>query len=276
MMRITAVAVSTLLFILVFVAASPAYALDALSIVKKTKAALEPNRSSTATITVHVYQGSKELVRWTGVQARGSIEGARYMLTAFQTPAEARGMAMLSSEQDSLPPAMWLYLPISHRVQRLTPVALSAPFFGTDFTYADLGFVNLRQRYKYLGAVKHDGVETYEIQAFPNPERYDSTSFIAWIDQQTFLPVERDFFDYDHHTWRVERYSDIKDVQGVPTVGRIEMIDKTSNSRTEFDFANFRYEVQAPKELFDPASLGQVTVSPFWKSVAGHDTWAAK
>ena len=276
MMRITAVVAFTLGLALVFAAASPAYAIDALSIVRNTKAALEPNRSSTATITVHVYQGSKELVRWTGAQARGSINGSKYMLTVFLTPPEAQGMAILSSEQNTLRSAMWIYMPVTHRVQRLTPVALSAPFFGTDFTYADLGFMNLRQRYKYLGVVKRDGVETYEIQAFPNPERYDSTSFVAWINQHTFLPVERDFFDYDSHTWRIERYADVKYVQGVPTIGRIDMVDKTANDETEFDFGNVKYDVQTPKELFDPANLGQVSVHPFWTAVVGHEASPAR
>jgi Outer membrane lipoprotein-sorting protein len=276
MMRLTTVIALTLGVTLMLATACPAHAIDALSIVKKTKAALEPNRSSTATITVHVYQGSKELARWTGVQTRGSVDGSKYMLTAFLAPPQAHGMAMLSSESDGLRPAMWLYMPLTHRVQRLKPVALSAPFFGTDFTYADLGFMNMRPRYKYLGAAKRDGVETYEIEAFPDPERYDSASFIAWINQQTFLPVERDFFNYDRHPWRIERYSEVKDIQGVPTVGRLEMVDKTANDRTEFDFGHVKYDVQTPEGLFDPAELGQVSAHSFWKTAAGHEASAAR
>ncbi len=264
-MRATIV-IFTLELILVLGVLCPAHAMDALAIVKKSKAALEPDRSSTAAITVHVYQGSKELARWSGVQARDSINGSHYMLTVFFTPPEAQRMALLSSEH-----AMWLYLPATHRVQRLTPVALAAPFFGTDFSYSDLGFVNLRQRYKYLGAVKRDGVETYEIQGFPNPERYDSRSFIVWIDQRNFLPVERDFFSYDRRPWRIERYFDVKDIQGVQTVGRIEMVDQASNDRTEFDFGNVNYDVQMPAELFDPVKLGQMSTHPFWRTMASHE-----
>jgi hypothetical protein len=61
---------------LALIAASSAHALDAMSIAKKTKAALEPERPSVTTITVRVYQGSQELARWTGAQARTTIDGA--------------------------------------------------------------------------------------------------------------------------------------------------------------------------------------------------------
>jgi Outer membrane lipoprotein-sorting protein len=245
----------------------PAHAGNALSIIKKTKAALEPNRSSVAAITVHVYQGSTQLAQWTGAQARTNIHGSKYMLTVFLTPAEAHGMAMLSFEKTGQRPEMWLFMPAANRVQKLTPVALYAPFFGTDFTYADLGFMNLRQNYRYLGAAARDGIETYKIRGYPNAETYDSASFVAWIDQKTYLPLERDFFSYDKHPWRIQRYSEVRDIQGVPTVCRIEMIDKTANDRTEFDFRNVKYDVKIPEELFEPSNLSQVEAHPFWRTV---------
>jgi Outer membrane lipoprotein-sorting protein len=245
----------------------PAHADNALSIIKKTKAALEPNRSSVAAITVHVYEGSKQLAQWTGAQARASIDGSKYMLTVFLTPAEAHGMAMLSVEKTGQRPEMWLFMPAANRVQKLTPVALYAPFFGTDFTYADLGFMNLGHRYGYLGASSRDGIETYEIRGYPNPETYDSASFVAWIDQKTYLPVERDFFSYDKHTWRIQRYSEVRDIQGVPTVCRMEMIDKAANDRTEFDFGNIKYDVKIPEELFEPSNLSQVEAHPLWRTL---------
>jgi Outer membrane lipoprotein-sorting protein len=172
---------------------------------------------------VHVYEGAKQVAQWTGAQARTSIDGSKYMLTVFQTPVEAHGMAMLSVENSGQRPEMWMFIPATNRVQRLTPVALYAPFFGTDFTYADLGFMDLGQHYVYLGAKSRDGIETYEIRGYPDTETYDSASFIAWIDQKTYLPVERDFFSHHKHPWRIERYSEVRDIQGVPTVCRIEM-----------------------------------------------------
>jgi Outer membrane lipoprotein-sorting protein len=190
------------------------------------------------------------------------------MLTVLLTPQEARGMARLSRQRDGQAPEMWIYLPATHRVQKLSPVALSAPFFGTNFTFADLGFMRLRQSYKYLGAGEQGGVKIYRIEGFPDHELYGSTSVIAWIDQSTFLPVRREFFSYDRHPWRVETYSNVQDVQGVPTVTRLKMVDKTSNDSTEFDFSNIGYDSKAPDRLFDPANLAHAAYDSFWRQLA--------
>jgi Outer membrane lipoprotein-sorting protein len=155
-------------------------------------------------------------------------------------------------------------------LQKLTLVALYAPLFGTDFTHADLGFMDLGRRYGYFGAASRDGIETYEIQGYPNPETYDSASFVAWIDQKTYLPVERDFFSYDKHRWRVERYSEARDIQEVPTICRIAMIDKTANDRTEFDFGDVKYDVKIPQELFEPSNLSQAEAHPFWRTLTNN------
>jgi Outer membrane lipoprotein-sorting protein len=253
---------------LALLAASPALALDAASIARKTKAALEPDRPSAAQLTVRVYRGSRELAQWSGAQARSKIDGANCMLTVFLTPQEVRGMAMLSRQRDGQAPEMWVYLPATHRVQKLSPTALSAPFFGTDFTFADLGFMRLRQRYKLLGVGEDGGVKVYRIEGFPDRELYGATSVIAWIDQSTFLPVRREFFSYDRHPWRIETYSHVKYVQGVPTVTQLRMEDKTSNDSTVFDFSNIRYDNKAPDQLFDPDNLGQAAYASFWSQLA--------
>ena len=257
-----------------FVAA--AHAADPLALARKVKAALEPSRPSIRTITAHFYHRSEQLIQWTGVQARGSVNGTNYMLTVFQAPAQARGMAMLTSERRGQYPNMWIYLPADQRVQQLSPVALSAPFFGTDFTYADLGFMVVRNRYRLLGRAMRDGVETYELEAFPNPERYESVRFTAWIDTQTYLPVERDFFDHDDHVWRIEYYSQTKRIQGIPTACRIQMIDRNSNNSTDFVFSNVNYDVSIPAWIFNPDQLSDVNSNPLWKSADNQPTTPAQ
>lgn len=162
------IAVVTLVFLVAGFPAYPVNAMDPMAIVKKTKMALEPDHPSTSDITVTTYQGSQQASQWTGAVVRDTINASRYLLTVILGPQEARGMAMLSREQNGQPPDMWLYVPALNRVTKLSPDALFAPFFGTDFTFADIGFMTLEKRYKYLGAGERDGTQCYEIEAFPH------------------------------------------------------------------------------------------------------------
>ena len=41
------------------------------------------------------------------------------------------------------------------------PVDIYQRFLGTDFTYADLGFVRLHEMYKLLGEEELNGVQAY-------------------------------------------------------------------------------------------------------------------
>lgn len=257
-------AVVTLVLLLVISPAFPVHAMDALAIVKTTRMALEPDRPSTSRITVTAYQGSKQVTQWTGIVVRDRIKTSRYILDIILEPPEARGMAMLSREQEGQPPDTWVYIPSLHRVTKLSPDALATPFFATDFTFADIGFMTVEKQYKYLGEGERDGVRCYEIESFPPPERYDSSHLIAWIDQKTFLPVERDFFGYAKQPWRIEKYSNVKDIQGIKTVTRIEMRDQYSFNRTVIEFSNIKYGNKAPGDIFDPSALPRLAENPFW------------
>ncbi len=260
-------AVVTLVFSVAVFSAYPVHAMDPLAIVKKTKMALEPDRSSTSDITVTSYQGSQQVSQWTGAVVRDRVNRSRYILSVILAPKEARGMAMLSREQNGQLPDMWVYTPAINRVTMLSPDALAAPFFGTDFTFADIGFMTLEKRYKYLGAAERDGARCYEIEALPPPERYEASHLIAWIDQANFLPVERDFFGYAKRPWRVEKYSHVKEIQGIATITRITMEDRSSGNRTDFEFTNVKYDNKLPEDIFDPTKLSRIADEPFWKNL---------
>lgn len=242
--------------------------LTGIAIATRTKAALEPDRPSTRTITVRIYRGAREVMRWTGAEARDSVNGASYMVTVMLAPSEARGLAILARQADSRPPQMWTYVPAVHRVEMLTPTAEFAPMFGSDFSFSDLGFIEMRSTYNYLGEVTRDNVKTYEIEELPTNNPY-YTKIIAWIRQSNYLPLERDFYDYMSKPVDIESYPEVQDIDGIPTVIRIKMVNQHSGNSTEFDFSNIRYGNRAPAALFNPENLPIIAKEPFLKSGNG-------
>lgn len=243
-----------------------AQSLGGSDIAKKTKAALEPNVPSTRLLTISVNQGSKRTAQWTGAQARAAEEGARYMVTAVLSPVQARGMAVLARQEDNQPEQIWMYVPTLGRTTKLSPASGFAPLFGSDFTFADLGFMELNNKYSYLGETLLGNTPTYKVEEIPSNNPYYS-KIIAWIRKLDFLPVRRDFYNYAGVLVQREDYNGIQNIDSIPTVTHIKMTLESSGNSTEFAFSDIQYNKRTPTGLFNPDQLQNLAKQPFWSEV---------
>lgn len=239
-------------------------AADAGPLLKKVKAALEPPRPSVRKLLIHVLSGSTEVTQLKAAEARKRANGSTWMLTVMLAPPEARGSAFLAADGKVGGPDQWIYIPFLHRVREITPLSSWEPFFGTDFTYADFGFFRTRSKNKLVGKSDHNGTAAFEIDSIPPPNLYFS-KIVSWIDASNYLPLERDFYDLNNNLWKVETYTGVQTIQGVPTFTKVSMVDKEQNSSTTIDVSDIKYDAQIPDDLFDPAKLGQNADHPFWK-----------
>lgn len=246
---------------------SAAQALNGSDIAKKTKAALEPNVPSIRHLTISVSQGSRRTAQWTGAQARGIENGVHYMVTAVLTPIQAKGMAVLAKQQDNRPEEIWTYVPTLGRTVKLSPASGFAPLFGSDFTFADLGFMELTNKYNYLGEASLENTSVYKLEEIPSNNPYYS-KIIGWILKSDFLPVRRDFYDYAGALVQREDYGGIQTINGIPTITHIKMTLESSGNSTEFAFNNVQYNKTAPASLFNPDQLQNLAMQPFWNQVS--------
>ena len=185
------------------------------------------------------------------------------MVTAVLSPVQAKGMAVLARQEDNQPEQIWTYVPTLGRTVMLAPATGFAPLFGSDFTFADLGFMDLSNKYSYLGETTLENVPTYEIQEIPANNPYYS-KIKAWIRKSDFLPARREFYNYTGALVQVEDYSGIQNLDGIPTVTHLKMTLHSSGNSTEFAFSDIRYNRKAPAGLFDPEQLRNLAQQPFW------------
>ena len=248
---------------------------DVSTILQKTKSALEPSRSSTSKLAIHVKTSSGEVATWGADQARGTQGGENWILLVLVTPPDVKGLAMLAREKPGEDAVAWDYIPLIRRVRELSPGQTYEPFMGTEFTYADLTFYDIRGKYKVAGEEEHGGGKTYRIEGLPSNDYYDS-KIVTWINTTTFLPVERDYYDKANRLWKVELFQNVKDVQGVPTVTQFMMEDKQANTSTSIDVSQVQYDTKLPSNLFEPEKLATVADNLLWmpenesQSVAGN------
>ena len=266
--RTCIIEVVVLLFICLFVNSSrEARAQDpTMDIVKKMKEVFEPVKPSTRKVVIAATSGG-ETTQWVAYQARKQFPDGKRMVMVLLEPAELKGNAYLVWEQQAKPSTMWSYLPFLRRIRQLVDVDAYEHFLGTDFTYADLGFVRLHPQYRLLGEEEHGGKQTYKIEESVPKERAYYSRVVTWVDKGTLLPVQRDYYDPAGTLWKTETF-EVTTIDGVPTPTRIVMKVLQGKTSTEQQITNVRYEVDIPDAMFDPMQLPAAAASSLWASSA--------
>lgn len=255
----------------VLLAAAPAMAgpPNAQTIVQGMKRALEPDRPSTRTLVVAVRAADGFTAEWTARQARKRLPDGNGILTVILEPDDVKGVGLLIREQKDRPDEQWMYLPTIRRVRKIIPVGAYESFLGSDFTLADLGFVNLRDRkFSLLDEKTFAGRPAYNVQEVLAGPHFYYSRIVSWVAKDSMLPLERDYYDAANQLWKTEIYQDSTVIDGVPTVLRIRMEDRQQNTSTELRVSEVRYDATIPDDLFDPQRLPQASKHPLWTPTA--------
>ncbi len=251
------------------VAASPAVAQplsDVKAIVQKMKDAFEPVRPSVRTLTFTVSELG-ESQKFVAGQARKQLPDGKRMATVLLQPAELRGTAFVVSEPKdrTKPMAMWIYVPAIRRVRRVLPIDGYEHFLGTDFTYADLGFVRQHKNYRLLATEQHAGTRAYKVEEKLPADQYYYSRIVMWIAQNNMLPLERDYYDPTGMLWKREAFDSVSTIDNQPTVLHAQMTDLEANSGTDMTVSQVQYDVQVPDALFEPQHLPQLADDTVWR-----------
>jgi len=236
-------------------------------VLRKMKEAFEPARPSLRTLAITVHnmgEDTKLIVQ----QARKQTADGKRMVMVLAEPEGLRGSADLIAEakQAMQPPVMWIYEPFIRRVRKLITIDGYEHFLGTDFTYADLGFVRLHKNHRLIGVEQKDGTTAYKVEEkLPAGQIYYSR-VVMWVAQSTMLPLERDYYDPAGDFWKKEVFDSVSTVDGVPTVLHVQMADLLSKTSTDLNVTQIKYDVAIPDTLFDPDHLPKLLDDPVWQA----------
>jgi outer membrane lipoprotein-sorting protein len=242
---------------------------DPESIVRRMKDALEPPRASVRQMTLTVSAPEGEVSGVTLVQARKPFPDGPRVLTVVLAPADRRGVAFLTRElpdRSAVEQSVWV--PAVRRVRTILPVEGLTPFLDSDFTLADLGFVDLHAKYELAPVSGREN--TYELREVPQSPQapWYFSRIVTWIRKDSLLPLERQYFDPAGQLWKVEKFEQVSVVNGVPTVFDATMEDRLHGGRSELRVDQVRYDVALPDDLFDAKRLRDAAESPVWTSGA--------
>jgi hypothetical protein len=247
------------------VASAGAAAPDAKSLVAKMRSAIEPAKPGVRRMTLTLSQQG-ETVQVTMGEARKQVGGSPRILLVTLAPANAVGTAYLVQHGGAGQDTAWFYLPYVRRVRKLvSPEAYSA-FLNSDFTYADLGFVDTGATYTLLGEGSENGKMTYRIQGVPK-ETWYYARWVTTIDAESGMPLSREIYDSANVLWKRQRFEPPTVVDGVPLPSAVSMEDLQAKSRTDIRMTGADYDIDLPDALFEPAQLPAAAGSPVWATV---------
>ncbi len=172
----------------------------------------------------------------------------------FLYPNDVKGTGFLTYNYDDINKEddKWLYLPAMKKTRRISGKSSKTDYFmGSDFTYDDIGKRNVDEdTHKLLREESANGYDYYVIESTPNKSGEIFTKKLVWVRKDCLIAEKVEFYDKMGKLHRKLQSSDIKQVDGFWTVGKMEMQNVQTGHTTELLFLDPKYNVQLDSKIF--------------------------
>ena len=161
----------------------------------------------------------------------------------YTKPESQAGVATLSLPDD----VMWMYMPAYENPKKISLLAKSQAFTGTDFAYEDIPTKPYSDRYipKYLNA---DG-NTYAIELTPNSDKSNYSRLIAYIDKTNYYPVKMEYYDKSGAKQKEAVYKYARNGK-YWNADAVTMTDLKKKSSTTITMSDVKFDQGLPDDLF--------------------------
>ena len=179
-------------------------------------------------------------------------------LIRYIEPKRAKGQSilMLNYADD-----IWMYFPRTKRIRKLATNSKNQKMEGSDFSYEDTGasdsFIEDFTS-KKLGTEMKEGYDCYKIEMQKKEDVESGYSrLIIWVIKDTFVPIAIDYYDWNNPELLLKTLIqyDIKEIDGIPTAGRMVMYSQQENSQTSIEMLEIKYNVVLDDSLFTARNL---------------------
>jgi outer membrane lipoprotein-sorting protein len=122
----------------------------------------------------------------------------------YTQPESQAGIATLS-----LPGGiMWLYMPAFGKPKKISLLAKSQAFTGTDFSYEDMATTTYASR--YTAKLLETSEDAYVLELQPKEENPTYSKIIVTQNKQHFYPVKMEYYDRINNKFKEATYDYIK------------------------------------------------------------------
>jgi hypothetical protein len=190
---------------------------------------------------------------------REGNRGNSKVLVRFDTPAEVRGVGLLTLNHPGRNAEQWMYTPSIQRDRRIAPQEKSQRFMGTDFTNEDMEERAVEDYdYSLVGEESFAGQPCYKIKAVHRDRGNTQYSQIQlWVRKDIVATTHAEFY-IDGKLSKSLRWDDWKQVQNIWTPHFVEMKDLSHGSTTRIRSSNVKYNMKYEPDWFSLRNLRRV------------------
>jgi len=185
-----------------------------------------------------------------------SQEGAK-VLYKILSPADLKGVGLLSHQHKNREDDQWLYLPALNKTRRITGGGKGGRFIGSNFTYEDLGHHEIDDySYLWLRTEKWDNASCDVVQITPKKIKSAYSKTIAWIRKSDNQTVRTDLYNKKGVLIKRALFSNFKLYRGkFWRSHKIVMKDLKKKSETELVFKKINLKTGLTAEHFSKVVL---------------------
>lgn len=182
------------------------------------------------------------------------VDGKNRALSRFSQPPSVAGVAVLTiegaaGEGDDIS----LYLPRLKRVRKVAKSDRGKAFMDTDFSYADIGSMGVRdEEVKRLPDEKVDGRDCHVLEGKGSPDSgYGKVRL--WIDKATSVPMKVDYQDKDGKPYKLYKTLKLKAFKDRTIAAESVMENLQSGSKTQMAILNLEDSGLTPDDFTERA-----------------------
>lgn len=213
----------------------------------------------TASLTMTIIdRQQRQRLRQLSLQILEDTNKGDKTLATFVSPADQRGVALLTHSHKTKANDQWLYLPSIKRIKKIASSNQSGSFMGSDFTYEDLAPVVI-EKYNYQFLREEPCAEDTCSVIVQTPKSPDSDSGysqqIIWLDSHYRIQkIELyDLVDRHYKTLLISGYKLINN--RFWQAGRMHMKNHSTGQETVLDWQNYRLSTGLKNAHFTTRAL---------------------
>ena len=185
------------------------------------------------------------------------------MIVFFTEPANIRDTALLTFDYDDpeRDDDQWLYLPALKKVRRISAADRGDYFMGTDFTFEDMKQTPELSDYhwKLLGSEQVDGQDCWKVEGRPVSDAVmrdlGYSRMVQYVRKDNDMTIRVDYQDQAGRELKHLHVLDLRQIQGIWSPMKVEMINVQSRHKTILEFSEQSYNTGLKDRLFTQRSL---------------------
>lgn len=169
-------------------------------------------------------------------------------LYRYTKPESQAGIATLSLPDG----VMWLYMPAFGKPKKISLLAKSQAFTGTDFSYEDMSTLPYSER--YTPKLLKTEADSYVLELTPKADNSKYSKIVLKMDKENYYPIKMEYYSRNGEKFKEASYVYEK-VGDYWNAKQVIMVDLNKQHMTKILLTDVKFNQGIPDDVFTVENL---------------------